>query len=105
MVTTTLSPAFGVGGESEIVAAESGKVNRKAARERAILMARFYGVKSNSVETSRTFLLVFDKGDDFVNTLKDVAQSHDVRGGFFTALGAFQSAAVAYWNPSTKEYE
>ena len=68
-------------------------------------MARFYGVRTYNVETYRTFLLVFDKGDDFVTSLKDFAQSHDVRGGFFTALGAFQSAAVAYWNPSTKEYE
>jgi len=53
----------------------------------------------------RTFLLVFDKGDDVLATLRRFADEHAIRGGFFTALGAFRSATIAYWNAETKEYE
>lgn len=62
-------------------------------------------MQSYGVAAPRRFLLVFDKGDDFLAELKQFAASHEVRGGFFTALGAFRSATVAFWNPATKEYE
>lgn len=51
------------------------------------------------------FLLVFDKGDDLLVTLRAFAGAHGIRGASFTALGAFRSATIAYWNPATKEYE
>ncbi|HEV2720207.1 MAG TPA: PPC domain-containing DNA-binding protein [Thermoanaerobaculia bacterium] len=51
------------------------------------------------------FLLVFDKGDDLLATLRAFAGAHGIRGASFTALGAFRSATIAYWNPATKEYE
>lgn len=62
-------------------------------------------MQSYGVASPRRFLLVFDKGDDFLATLKQFAESNVIRGGFFTALGAFRSATVAYWNPAAKEYE
>jgi len=64
-----------------------------------------YAVHSYSVAPPRRFLLVFDKGDDFLPALRAFAESHAIRGGVFVALGAFRSATVAFWNPATKEYE
>ena len=60
---------------------------------------------SYSVSPQRRFLLVFDKGDDVLATLRAFAEANAVRGASFLALGAFSSATIAYWNPATKEYE
>ena len=60
---------------------------------------------SYSVSPQRRFLLVFDKGDDVLATLRGFAEANAVRGASFLALGAFSSATIAYWNPATKEYE
>ena len=62
-------------------------------------------MRSSSVSPQRRFLLVFDKGDDVIPTLIDFAVKNGIRGATFVALGAFRSAAIAYWNPETKEYE
>ena len=58
-----------------------------------------------AVAPQRHFILVFDKEDDVLGTLRAFAEEHGVRGASFVALGAFRSATVAYWNPATKEYE
>ncbi len=60
---------------------------------------------SHSVAPRRHFLLVFDKGDDLLATLRAFAGANGIRGASFVALGAFRSATIAYWNPATKEYE
>jgi len=62
-------------------------------------------VQSYVVAPQRSFLLVFDKGDDVLATLRAFAASQAIRGASFVALGAFRSATIAYWNPATKEYE
>ena len=62
-------------------------------------------MKNYAVAPQRHLLLVFDKGDDVLATLRAFAESHAIRGASFVALGAFQSATIAYWNPATKEYE
>lgn len=62
-------------------------------------------MQTYSVGPQRHFILVFDKGDDVLATLRAFAESHDIRGASFVALGAFSSATIAYWNPATKEYE
>ena len=62
-------------------------------------------MRTYNVASPRRFLVVFDKGDDFLGTLRAFATSQAIRGGFITALGAFSAATVAYWNPATKEYE
>ena len=62
-------------------------------------------MKSYAVAPQRHVFLVFDKGDDVLPTLRAFADSHEVRGASFVALGAFSSATIAYWNPATKEYE
>jgi len=62
-------------------------------------------VRSYPVSPQRRFLVVFDKGDDVLATLRAFAETNAIRGASFVALGAFSSATIAYWNPATKEYE
>jgi uncharacterized protein len=54
---------------------------------------------------TRTFFLVFDRGDEIVDTIRRFAEEHRIRGGSFTALGGAESATIAFWNPATKAYE
>lgn len=62
-------------------------------------------MQSYAVAPQRHFILVFDKEDEVLATLRAFAEEHGVRGASFVALGAFRTATVAYWNPATKEYE
>ncbi len=51
-----------------------------------------------------TWLLVFDAGDEVVETLTRFAQDRALQGGHFTAIGAFERATLAYWDVEGKEY-
>ena len=62
-------------------------------------------MKSANLHPVRSALLVFDKGDEFNARLKEYAEANNIRGAWFTALGAFRRATIAYWNPSTLAYE
>ena len=50
-----------------------------------------------------TYLLVFDRGDEVVQTLTRFAADTEV--GHFQAIGALERATLAYWNAETKQYE
>lgn len=49
--------------------------------------------------------LVFAPGDQAVGTLTEFAVEHDLQAGSFTAIGAFSSTRVAWFNLDTREYE
>src|ERR1051326_1472438 len=51
-------------------------------------MHGFDAVQSYPVAPQRRFLLVFDKGDDVLATLRAFAESQAIRGASFVALGA-----------------
>ena len=51
-----------------------------------------------------THALIFESDDEVVSTLEAFAEDQDVRGAHFTALGAFRSATLAYFDWETKEY-
>lgn len=53
----------------------------------------------------RTVALIFDRDDEVVSTLEAHARQHDIPGGHFIALGAFQDATLAYFDPESKRYE
>jgi len=61
---------------------------------------RFIECKSHA-----PYLVVFDRDDDVLPTLRRFAESRGIRGGSFIGIGAFRRATIAYWNPETKEYE
>jgi predicted DNA-binding protein with PD1-like motif len=53
----------------------------------------------------RTFVLVFDRGDEVMHTLQDFAGRHAVRGAQFTAIGAFEQATVAFFDWPRRQYD
>ena len=53
----------------------------------------------------RTFALIFDKGDEVVATLERFAAEHQLVASRMTAIGAFESVALGYFNWERKEYD
>ena len=53
----------------------------------------------------RSLFLVFDPGDEAVETLRAFALAEGIEAGWFSAIGAFSRATIAYWNRDTRAYE
>ncbi len=51
-----------------------------------------------------TYALIFDPGDEVISTLTDFAQVHKLFASHFTAIGAFQQATLAYFDPKIHDY-
>jgi uncharacterized protein len=56
-------------------------------------------------EGSRSYVLVFNRGDEVMQSLSDFAAENDIGAAHFTALGAFSEASLAFFNLETKEYD
>jgi uncharacterized protein len=52
----------------------------------------------------RTFVVVFETGDEAMRGLTLFAKEQGLSGSHFTAIGAFSRAIVAYFEWSSKEY-
>jgi predicted DNA-binding protein with PD1-like motif len=52
----------------------------------------------------RTFVLVLQTGDEAAGALTEFAQTQQLRASHFTAIGAFSSLVVAYFDWATKAY-
>ena len=50
-------------------------------------------------------VLVLDTGDEAIETLQRFASEHVTTSAFFHGLGAFSEATIAWWNPSSLQYE
>lgn len=53
----------------------------------------------------RTYAVILDAGDEVVATLERFANEHSLVASRITAIGAFSSATLGYFNWDTKEYE
>jgi len=53
----------------------------------------------------RTFALVFERGDEVVSTLQRFAAEQGLTASRFTAIGAFETAALGYFDWEKKDYE
>lgn len=62
-------------------------------------------MRSQQLTPVRTFFLVFDREDEVIGTIRSFAEKNGIRGGHFTAIGAFSRATIAWWSWTTKEYE
>jgi len=51
-----------------------------------------------------TYAVVFETGDEVMAGLIDFAKAHDLDGGHFTAIGAFSSATLGFFDVERKEY-
>lgn len=52
----------------------------------------------------KTYVVVFDKGDEAKTGLEDFARDHDIDGASLTAIGAFKEATLAYFDANALEY-
>ena len=55
-------------------------------------------------EGLRSFVVVFDKGDEAASGLATFAREHVVNGASLTAIGAVRSATLAYFDPEALDY-
>ena len=63
-------------------------------------------MRSTSIgEHGETHVLVFDKGDEVMETLVGFASGHELTAGHFTAIGAFSDVTLGFLDPESKEYE
>jgi predicted DNA-binding protein with PD1-like motif len=53
----------------------------------------------------KTWALVFETGDEVVETLELFARMHHLSASHFTAIGAFSDAILGYFDVATKEYK
>jgi uncharacterized protein len=63
-------------------------------------------MKSKQLDPSpngKTFVLVFDKGEEVVAGLKTFAHSEQLAGSHFTAIGAFNSVTFGFFDREQKE--
>ncbi len=53
----------------------------------------------------KTFALVFDEGDEFMEQLTSFAEENDLSAASLTALGAFSNVTLGYFDMDRKEYD
>jgi predicted DNA-binding protein with PD1-like motif len=58
----------------------------------------------HEVDGQRTFVLVFDKGDEVLAVLTDFARAQALSAAHFTAIGALSDATLGYFDRERKDY-
>jgi predicted DNA-binding protein with PD1-like motif len=53
----------------------------------------------------KTFALIFDKGDEFIDQLTSFANENDLKASHFTAIGAFRDVMLGYFDREKKKYK
>lgn len=61
--------------------------------------------KQMSESFPRSYVLVFDKGDDIIAGLNDFVAREKIDAGHVSAIGALKEAAVAFYDSQTKMYQ
>ena len=64
-------------------------------------------MRSKLIENARekTYVLVFDPGDEVASGLLHFAEKAGLHGAHFTAIGAFQDATLGYFQWDKKDYK
>jgi predicted DNA-binding protein with PD1-like motif len=52
----------------------------------------------------KTYVLIFDTGDEVVSTLTHFARAHYLAGSHFSAIGAFRDVVLGYFDWQKKDY-
>lgn len=61
--------------------------------------------EAHAIDGLRTFVLVFDAGDEVMEQLKAFAQSQGHDSSHFTGIGAFERACLGYFDWDRKDYD
>ncbi len=64
-------------------------------------------MKSKTLERDgqQTFVLIFDKGDEFVREITAFAAGHHLAASHFTAIGAFSDVTLGFFDRDKKQYQ
>lgn len=62
-------------------------------------------MKIQEVGISRMFFVKLEPGDDILETLTKSVKEYSIQTGFFTAIGALQTANFAYYLLEEKQYK
>ena len=55
--------------------------------------------------SEKTYVVIFDKGDEVASGLLEVAKQYDLDAASLTAIGAFSDATLGYFDRERKEYK
>lgn len=58
----------------------------------------------NGIDNS-TYALVFDAGDEVMEVLKTFANEHSLKAAHFSAIGAFSSSELGFFDYALKDYK
>ena len=61
--------------------------------------------KVHEVDGLKTYVLVFDRGDEVMRELKRFAKERKLTASSLTAIGAFERATLGYFNWERKDYD
>jgi hypothetical protein len=61
--------------------------------------------KVHETDGMKTFVLVFDRGDEVMEELKRFASRGGLTASHFTAIGAFERATLGYFDWDRKDYD
>src|SRR5688572_16501586 len=53
----------------------------------------------------KTYVLVYEKGDEFISKLQGFAEQHALAASQFTAIGAFSDAVLGYFDRQKMDYK
>src|ERR1043166_4429880 len=56
-------------------------------------------------QNPKTFVLVFDTGDEVAALLKQFAREQHLDASHFSGIGAFSDITLGYFNPASRDYE
>ena len=59
----------------------------------------------DSAAERRTFVVVFDIGDEVTAGLLAFARQNGIEGAYLTAIGALQDVTLGFWRWETREYD
>jgi predicted DNA-binding protein with PD1-like motif len=64
-------------------------------------------MKSKTLERDgqQTFVLIFDKGDEFVREITTFATENHLAASHFTAIGAFSEVTLGFFERDKKQYQ
>ena len=64
-------------------------------------------MKSKLINESgeKTFAVIFEKGDEVIETLRRFANEQRLLASHFTAIGALSNAVIGFFDPAKKQYK
>jgi uncharacterized protein len=90
--------------ESQVISAPNGYTRPGPFTDRGRAPGLKAGIVSENSNGEKTYTVIFAKGDEILSGLKEFAEREKLTAGYFTAIGALQSARFVWFDPLHKAY-